>query len=171
MPSFAHGSLTLLLFAGATACGQGGQSLPTSVRAALDALTSDCSSVGGTPRADEAVRRADLDADGVDDFVLFAGWIACENAWSIYGDREKLVTVFAGDATTGAVEAFTGTAFDVKVEHRADGAELWLATMGASCGRPPAPTFAEETFCERKLERVGTGPFDYAALRTIHLIE
>ena len=171
MPSFVRASIAVLCCSCATACGQDGQALPTPVRAALDQLTMQCSEVGGTPHADDAVHTADLDADGNDDFVLFAGWITCENAWSIYGDREKLVMVFAGDADASPTEAFSGSAFDIKIERDAGRAELWLTTLGESCGRPAAPSFAEETFCERRLERGPSGLFDYAPLDTVRLIE
>src|SRR5262245_32674313 len=71
--------------------------LPATVTDAVGALAAECTGAEGKPHTEKAVERADLNGDGRDDFVLHAGWIACENAWSIYGDREKFVAVYAGD--------------------------------------------------------------------------
>ena len=49
----------------------------------------------------------DLNGDGNQDFVLNVGAVGCDGAASIYGDREKGVTVYAGDAKGGAVAAFS----------------------------------------------------------------
>lgn len=142
--------------------------LPASVAAELKPNADFCREVGGTPNTDGAVENADLNGDGKHDFVLFLGWIRCDGAASLYGDREKAVTVYAGDGAGGAVAAFSGAVFDVKIE----GAKLWLTTSGAACGKPPADRFATESFCERSLlwdakER----KFVYAPVSTVRMIE
>ena len=145
--------------------------LPGTVAAALAELSSMCSDAGGTPRTDTAVRRVDLNGDGHDDFILYTGWISCENAWSIYGDREKLVEVFAGDGANGAALAFTANVYDARIDS-ADGRQtLWLTTSGQACGRPPAATFAEETFCERAVVAQGPAKFEFAPVSTVRMIE
>lgn len=145
--------------------------LPATVAAALAELTSMCSEVGGTPKADDAVKRIDLNGDGHDDYILYAGWITCENAWSVYGDREKIVDVFAGDGANGAALAFAANVFDAKTDS-ADGRQtLWLTTMGQGCGRPPAATFAEEAFCERAIVAQGPDKFEFAPVNTVRMIE
>ncbi len=155
------------------ACGGGAsESLPAAVTAGLASLTEQCTSVDGVAHAEAAVQRADLDADGDDDFVVYAGWIFCENAASIYGDREKPVLVYAGDGRGAAVEAFNNLAFDANVERDGGSARLWLTTWAGGCGRPRAATFAEETFCNRAIEWNAAGKrFDYAPVATIRLIE
>ena len=157
----------------ATASGQTPTAtLPPSVAAALAELTAMCSDAGGAPRVEKAVQRADLNADGAEDFVLYAGWLDCENAWSIYGDREKALTVFAGDGHGGAAQAFSDMVFDAKIEKEGKDAQLWLGTSAEGCGRPRAATFAEETFCDRPIAwQAGAARFEYAPLDTLRLIE
>ncbi|MEO8224155.1 MAG: hypothetical protein ABI661_05075 [Gammaproteobacteria bacterium] len=146
--------------------------VPGTVTAALAELAGECSSVDGIPHTDEAVRQGDLNGDGRADFVLFAGWINCENAASIYGDREKVLVVFAGDGRGGAAQAFSDTVFDARLETAAAGSKLWLTVMGESCGRPPGADFASEAFCERAIDwQPGTGRFDYAPVATVRMIE
>lgn len=147
------------------------RTLPASVAAELAEWAGFCSEVGGTPHADNAVKRVDLNADGVDDFVLFAGWLVCENAWSIYGDRLKGIAVFAGHAPDTAALAFRDSVFDARVETVDDRGTLWLTTSSEMCGRPPAPTFAETAFCERAIVPTGPDGFEYAPVDTVRMIE
>jgi hypothetical protein len=158
---------------GATASGETpGATWPPSVATALAELMDQCTGADGTPNTENAVQRADLNADGTEDFVLYAGWIVCENAWSIYGDREKVLTVFAGDGDGGATQAFSDMVFDAKIERQGNDAQLWLGISAEGCGRPRAETFAEETFCDRPIEwRTGAARFDYAPLDSVRLIE
>lgn len=145
--------------------------LPEPVAAALAELTRMCTEAGGTPRAEDAVRRVDLNGDGHDDYILFAGWINCENAWSIYGDREKILDVFAGNGSNGAALAFSNSVFDARID-TADGKQtLWLTTSGEGCGRPPAASFAEESFCERAIAAQGSGKFEFAPVNTVRMIQ
>jgi len=145
--------------------------LPEPVAAALAELASMCSEVSGTPRTDNAVRRIDLNGDGHDDYILFAGWITCENAWSIYGDREKILDVFAGDGSNGAALAFAASVFDARTDTADGGQTLWLTISGEGCGRPPAATFAEESFCERAIVVQGPARFEFAPVNTVRMIE
>jgi hypothetical protein len=165
----------LALFAGlcAAACGPSGHDeLPASVAAALGDLTEQCRAGEGTPRPDGAIKRLDLNSDGREDFVLFAGWIVCENAWSIYGDREKFLSVFSGDGKGGATEAFTGSVYDAKIENVGSASQLWLTTSAEDCGRPRAEVFADESFCERALEwNAAAARFDWAPVSTVRRIE
>ena len=160
-------------FVGATACDRTPSApLPPSVATALAALTNECSRVNGLPRAENAVQRADLNADGAEDFVLYAGWIVCENAWSVYGDRAKALTVFAGDRHGGAAQAFSDSVYDATIEKHGEAAQLWLGTAAEQCGRPRAEVFADETFCDRAIAwQAGAARFDYAPLDTVRLIK
>ncbi len=146
--------------------------LPATVAAALASLAGQCTEVGGTPRTEDAVRRADLNGDSHQDFVLFAGWVNCENAVSIYGDRQKSLAVFAGDAGGGAAAAFGDWVFDAELEDTSGSTVLWLTTMAEQCGRPPAASFASESFCSRAITWNGaTQRFDYAPVSTVRMIE
>jgi hypothetical protein len=142
--------------------------LPPPVAADLKDATTLCSDAGGKPNAASAVKTVDLDADGKDDFVFYWGSIECDGAASIYGDREKTVTVYKGDGAGGAVAAFNDRVFDAKLE----GAKLWLTTSGAGCGKPPAADFASESFCERPLVwDAQAKKFVYAPVSSVRMIE
>jgi hypothetical protein len=156
----------------AAACTPPSSDLPPSVADGLAMLAAQCTEAQGTPKTGDAVRRADLTGDSADDFVLFAGWIACENAWSIYGDREKFVAVYASDGRGGAAEAFAGSVYDAAIESAGGVATLWLGTSAERCGRPRAETFAEESFCDRPLAwNAAAARFDFAPLATVRPIE
>ncbi|MEO8445704.1 MAG: hypothetical protein ABI567_11925 [Gammaproteobacteria bacterium] len=156
----------------ALAAATGPAALPATVVAALADLAAQCSGVEGTPHTEQAVQQGDLNGDGQTDFVLYAGWINCENAASIYGDREKFLAVFAGDGSGGAAEAFSGQVFDAKIEGTGASARLWLSTMGEGCGQPPAADFASESFCDRAIDwKAGTGRFEYAPVATVRMLE
>jgi hypothetical protein len=164
---------TLLGLLGATACSQApNNELPATVMTALKDLTEQCAGVDGTPHFEDAVRRVDLNGDLADDFVLYAGWIVCENAWSIYGDREKSLVVFASDGRGGAAEAFDDAVYDVKTEKAGNATQLWLTTSAEACGRAPAATFAEETFCDRAIAwNAAAARFEYAPVSTVRIIQ
>jgi hypothetical protein len=155
------------------ACGESsGADLPATVVEAVALLSEICTASEGKPRSDQAVRIVDLNGDDVDDFVVYAGWMVCENAWSVYGDREKAIMVYAGDSRGGAPEAFMGSVYDAAIETTPAGDSLWLSVAAEGCGRTAAATFAEETFCDRAMIwNAATRRFDFAPVETIRLIE
>jgi hypothetical protein len=146
--------------------------LPAAVAADLKSVADVCQEVGGKPITTSAVKSADLNGDGKTDFVLDGGSIACDGAASIYGDREKGVTVYAGDGAGGAVAAFSDVVFGMKIEGSGAAAKLWLTVSGGGCGKPPAPDFAHENFCDRRLDwNAKTRKFDYAPVSTVRMIQ
>jgi hypothetical protein len=148
------------------------EKLPAAVAADLKSVADVCQEVGGKPITTSAVKSADLNGDGKTDFVLDGGSIACDGAASIYGDREKGVTVYAGDGAGGAVAAFSDVVFGMKIEGSGAAAKLWLTTSGGGCGKPPAPDFAHENFCDRALVwNTKTRKFDYAPVSTVRMIQ
>jgi hypothetical protein len=145
---------------------------PVVVATALKELTTMCTEVGGKPLAEEAVKRADLNADGKEDYVLDAGSVGCDGAASLYGDREKGVTVYVGDGKGGAKQAFSDMVFGTKIEGTDSAAKLWLTVSGAGCGKKQAADFASESFCDRPLAWNATKQaFEYAPLSTVKMIE
>ena len=142
--------------------------LPPAVAAELRALTDQCRDVGGTPHADKAVTQVDLTGDGKGDYVLDVAAIDCEGAAAVYGDREKGVTVYVGDGSGGATKAFGDAVYGVKIE----GGKVWLTVSGAQCGKPPAPDFAHESFCDRALVWNGTTrKLGYAPVSSVRMIQ
>lgn len=146
--------------------------LPATVAADLKEVAAECTGVGGRPVTDQAVRQADLNGDGKGDFVLFFGWINCEGAASVYGDRAKGVYVYAGDGSGGAQRAFQESAYDVQVEGTGPAAKVWLTVSGGLCGQKQAATFAEEKFCDRPLAWNGSArKFDFAPVSSARMIQ
>ena len=149
-----------------------GAALPTIVTKALESVAAQCSEVGGKPSTANAVKRVDLNGDGKEDFVLDVGAVDCDGAASIYGDRGKSVVVYVGDGAGGAVEAFNEAVYGVKIEGTGPAAKLWLGVSGSQCGKPPAPDFAHENFCDRALVwNAATRKFDYAPVSTVRMIQ
>jgi hypothetical protein len=163
----------LLALPGLVACGRApADELPATVAAAVTALAAECSGVGGTPHTADAVKRADLNGDAREDYVLFAGWIHCENAASVYGDRTKSLAVFPGGERGSVGQPFTDMVYDASIESAVGAAKLWLTVAGGGCGRPPAPDFASESFCDRPLAwSAQARRFDYAPVDTVRMIE
>lgn len=148
------------------------EKLPASVAADLKSNADLCREMGSTANTANAVKSADLNGDGKPDFVFLNGWIHCPGAASLYGDREKVVVVYAGDGAGGAVSAFTDMVFDAKLEGTGAATKLWLTTSGGGCGKPPAPDFASESFCDRALVwNAKTRKFEYAPVSTVRMIE
>jgi hypothetical protein len=131
-----------------------------------------CEEVGGKANAADAIKRADLNGDGKDDYVLDVGAIQCEGAASIYGDRDKQVNVYAWDGAGGAVEAFSDMSYGIQLQGTGVATKIWLTVMGERCGKKPALDFASEHFCDRALAwNPATKKFDYAPVSTIKMIE
>jgi hypothetical protein len=148
------------------------EKLPAAVAADVKENADLCTEAGAKPDTSKAVQQADLNGDGKPDFVFLNGWIHCDGAASIYGDREKFLKVYAGDGAGGAVAAFTGMVFDAKIEGTGAAAKLWLGVSGADCGKPPAPDFAHENFCDRALVwNAKAKKFEYAPVSTVRMIQ
>lgn len=148
------------------------QALPAAVAAELKSYTDMCREAEGKPDAKQAVKRLDLNGDGLEDFLLDVAGISCEGAWSIFGDRDKAVSVFVGDGKGGAVPAFADSVYGVTVERKNSSAKLWLTVSAVLCGRKPAKDFASESFCDRALMwKSATGKFEYAPVSTVRMIQ
>lgn len=144
--------------------------LPAAVAAAVKEFADICRDVEGKPDTREAVKRADLNGDGIEDYVVDVAGIVCTGAWSIFGDREKSVSVYVGDGKGAAVSAFSDTAYGASLEVRGKSAQLWLTVSGMECGRKPARDFASESFCDRSLVwNAAARRFDYAPVNTVRL--
>jgi hypothetical protein len=146
--------------------------LPAVVAKTLKETAAICTEVGGKPNTSQAIKRADLNGDGIEDYVLDVGSVGCEGAASVYGDREKGVLVYVGDGKGGATEAFNGMSYGITLEGTGTAAKLWLTVSGAGCGKPPAKDFASESFCERALAwNAKTRKFDFAPVSTVKMIQ
>jgi hypothetical protein len=164
--------LTVCSFVVATARAGEPAKLPTVVAAGLKEVAEQCSGAGGRPVTKDAVKRVDLNGDGHEEFVLFTGWIHCENAASVYGDRQKGLKVYAADGQGGAAVTYEDWVYDAKVEGSGRDAKLWLTTSAEGCGRQPAADFASESFCDRSIVwNAAAKKFTYAPVSTVRMIE
>jgi hypothetical protein len=146
--------------------------LPATVAADLKSIAGECSSVGGTPKTDDAVKIVDLNGDGKEDYVLDVGSIQCDGAASIYGDRTKMVSVYVGDGAGGAKQAFSEWVYGASIEGSGASAKLWLTVSGQQCGKPPARDFASEAFCNRSIAWNGKAQkFEFAPVSTVRMIQ
>ena len=146
--------------------------LPAVVAKAVKDTVAVCTEVGGKADTSNAIKRADLNGDGIEDYVLDVGSVNCEGAASVYGDREKGVIVYVGDGKGGATEALNDMSYGMKVEGTGPAAKLWLTVSGQSCGKPPAKDFASENFCDRSVVwNAKTRKFDYGPVSTVRMIQ
>jgi len=145
---------------------------PAAVATALKEVAGICTEAGGNALTDDAVKRADLNGDGNEDYVLDVGSVNCDGAAGVYGDREKGVMVYVGDGKGGAKQALNDVVYGVKIEGTGPAAKLWLTVSGQQCGKKPAPDFASESFCDRAVVwNSKTQAFDYAPVSTVKMIE
>ena len=146
--------------------------IPAAVAARLEEIGAICREVDGKPMLEQVLTRTDLNSDGQLDFVVDVGKAGCDGAASIYGDREKEVVVYVGDGTGDATEAFRGMAYGATLEDTAKSPRLWLTVAGRDCGKPSAPDFASESFCERPLAWSAVKrAFDSPPLSAVKMIE
>ena len=104
--------------------------LPAVVAADLKAVAAECVELGGKALTGEAIKRADLNGDGKEDYVFDVGSMQCDGAASIYGDRSKKVTVYVGDGAGGAAAAFSDMSYGIRLEGTGARTKLWLTVMG-----------------------------------------
>jgi hypothetical protein len=146
--------------------------LPAAVAADLKGIAAECTGAGGKALTADAVKRADLNGDGNEDYVLDVGSINCDGAAGIYGDREKSVMVYVGDGAGGAKNAFSDWTYGAKIEGTGPAARLWLTVSGDKCGKKPAADFASENFCDRSITwNAKTQKLDYAPVSTVRMIQ
>lgn len=146
--------------------------LPATVSSDLASIAAECTGIGGKAHTQDAVKRADLNGDGKEDYVLDVGSIGCEGAASIYGDRQKSVTVYVGDGAGGARNAFNAWVYGARLEGTGAATRLWLTVSGGECGRKPAADFASESFCDRYVQwNTTTQKFAFAPVSTVKMIE
>ena len=156
----------------AAAAWAAGAKLPAAVMGDLQAIAADCTGVGGKALTQDAVKRADLNGDGKEDYVLDVGSIICDGAASAYGDRAKGITVYSGDGAGGAKNAFSSWVYAARIEGTGPQARLWLTVSGEKCGKKPAADFASESFCERPIAwNAAARKFDFAPVSTVKMIQ
>ena len=114
--------------------------LPASVDGELPELARFCRLLGGRPHGfQRAVGRADLNGDGINDYVVDDGELQCygTDGVGIFGNRNGGVTVFLGRADGEAEKAFYYSVFGSKIYYVGKQAKLYLGMAGTYCGQMP----------------------------------
>jgi len=119
-----------------------GAKLPASVDSELQELARFCRLLGGRPHGfQQAVERADLNGDGITDYVLDDSELQCYGASGsvgMFGNRNGGgVTVFLGRADGKAEKVFYYSAFGAKIDYVGKQAKLYLGMAGTYCGQTP----------------------------------
>ena len=146
-------------FCCATAQAAAAPPLPAVVAKAVKDTAAVCTEVGGKADTTNAIKRADLNGDGIEDYVLDVGSVNCDGAASVYGDREKGVLVYVGDGKGGATEAFNDMSYGMTLEGTGSAAKLWLTVSGqhaASRRRRTSPARTSATARSCGMRRRGS---------------
>ncbi len=130
--------------------------LPMAVRKAVALANDTCREAGGAPgKSPDLVRYADLNGDGIGDYVV--DWAAhdCQGAVSamVNGQSGSMVVVLAGGPGNIAAEAYSASVYGAKIETIAGKSTLWVDVAALDCGQRNAATmpFARWKFCSRPL--------------------
>jgi hypothetical protein len=115
-------------------------------------------------KADEIVKRADLNADGITDFMFFDDDIYCEMGASFRnGNGGVGVVIFVGTKDGNAKLAFEKTVYDARIEKVNSKNIVWLTVGGAYCGQKNFKSRSDAIACERPLVwNKSTENFDFA---------
>lgn len=132
------------------------QNLPLTVRKAITALDSDCRGYGGKPgRSPDLLKIADLNADGIRDYVTDLNNYNCDGAASAMGSGQSgaALTVYVGGPANSAIQVYQATVQASRIETAGGKGRLFVDVGGADCGQANAARipFARWEFCSREL--------------------
>lgn len=139
---------------------------PAAVLAAVQDMDTMCREFGTPGDKSGLLQTADLNGDGVTDWVLDQGVYVCNGAASLFGGTGgSPVSVWAGQPGGGASAPFTHYAQGARIES----GRVWLTVGGELCGKGKAGlSRADMEYCERPLAwNARAGTFDWAPLGEI----
>jgi hypothetical protein len=130
--------------------------LPTAVRQSIAEMNAICRDASGTPgRSPELIKIADLNGDGMNDYVVDMGSFNCEGAASVMvnGQSGANVTVFVGGPNNTAAKAWTDSVYGNRIDRTGARPRLYVDVAAISCGQRNAANlaFAAWQFCSRPL--------------------
>jgi hypothetical protein len=128
---------------------------PTAVRTAVAGATAVCREAGGRPgRSPELVKTADLNGDGMIDYVVDWSLYQCVGAVSAMenGQSGHTVEVLVGGPGNTAASAYGNSVYGAKVETVAGKSRLWVDVAAMDCGQNARGVpFSNWQFCSRAL--------------------
>jgi hypothetical protein len=129
---------------------------PASLTKDVLELHAQCRHAGGTPaKSPGLIQTADLNADGLTDYLLDINHYNCEGAASAMGAGQSgaAVAIYVGGAGNTAEKVFSGLAFEAKIEGAAPKVRVWLTIQGLDCGQRNAASvsMANQVGCTRPL--------------------
>ena len=133
-------------------------------------LGAQCRDSGGKPgRSPGLIQTADLNGDGLTDYVLDINAYNCEGAASAMGAGQSgaNVSIYVGGPGNTATKVWEGLAFQARVQGSGSGARVWVAIQGLDCGQKNAArlAMADQKACNRPLNwNPAKRSFKYAPL-------
>lgn len=129
---------------------------PASVTKDVLELHAMCREAGGKPgRSPGLIQMADLNGDGLADYVVDINSYNCEGAPSAMGAGQSgaVVSIYVAGPGNTARKVWNGLAFEAKIEGAGAKRRVWLAIQGRDCGQKNAATLsmAEQKGCNRPL--------------------
>jgi len=144
--------------------------IPDAVIAEIKSLENECRlEESSTPQSDsnyDYIKRADLNGDGIDDYVIEDGYVPCEAGASFrHGNGGTGVIIFAG-TSNGAIKAFDKTVFGISIEGASSKPVAWVAVGGHYCGQKTFVSRAAAIRCDRPLIwNASSKQFNFAPLK------
>jgi hypothetical protein len=129
-----------------------------------------CRDAGGKPgKSPGLVQTADLNGDGLTDYLLDINRYNCEGAASAMGAGQSgaVVSIYAGGPGDTAKKVFSGLAFEANIQGTSPKTRVWLTIQGLDCGQRNAASvsMANQIGCTRPLDWDSTKHvFRYAPL-------
>lgn len=130
--------------------------LPSALRKSIAEDNAMCIDMGGKPgKPSKLVRFADLNGDGITDFIKDLAYYNCEGAASAMsaGQSGSAVTIFIGAPGGVAIEAYHAVVQGARLIGPPGKQRLYVGVMGPDCGQKNAARMAmvDVAVCQRPL--------------------
>lgn len=144
--------------------------IPDIVIAEIKNLEDECRLEKSSPSSEDSnydyIKHADLNGDGIEDYIIEDIYIPCEAGASLrHGNGGTGVIIFAG-TPEGATKVFDKTVFGVSIEKQKSKSVAWIAVGGHYCGQKTFASRAAAISCDRPLVwNESSKKFDFAPLK------
>lgn len=144
--------------------------LPPAVIAEIHNLEEECrldkTSTQQNEFSYDYMKYADLNGDGIKDYIIEDAYIPCEAGASFrHGNGGTGVIILAG-TSDDAIKAFDKTVFGISIEKDNSKSVAWVAVGGHYCGQKTFVSRAASISCDRPLVwNASSKQFDFAPLK------